>query len=134
MGHTSNTSNRKKKANAYASWFEIPVHNIQRAVAFYGQIFNVSFDVIDLSGYSMAIFPAHTEIGGALVMGPGSIPSEVGVLVYLNAGDDLNAVLSKVERAGGRVIMEKTEISKEAGCFALFIDSEGNKLALHSSN
>jgi predicted enzyme related to lactoylglutathione lyase len=62
------------------------------------------------------------------------VPSEVGPLIYLNGGTDLNNVLSKVNEAGGRVVMEKTFLSETAGYFALFIDSEGNRLALHSKN
>lgn len=82
----------------------------------------------------MAFFPADQGIGGALVMGPGCIPSEVGTLVYLNAGNDLSPVLEKIQEAGGRIVLEKTQINDESGYFALFIDSEGNKLALHSNS
>ncbi|MCL4105941.1 UNVERIFIED_CONTAM: hypothetical protein GTU68_012579 [Idotea baltica] len=84
--------------------------------------------------HTMAFFPSNGGIGGAVVSGPGSIPNENGPLVYLNGGKDLEEVLSKVEDAGGRVIMPKTPINKDDGFFAIFIDSEGNKLALHSKN
>jgi hypothetical protein len=70
-------------------------------------------------------------VGGALIAGPGCIPNDTGILIYLNAGNDLDGVLGRVELAGGRVIMPKTLISESAGSFALFIDSEGNRLALH---
>jgi len=81
--------------------------------------------------FAMAYFPADKGIGGALIAGPGCTPNSTGVLIYLNAGNDLDSVLGRVELAGGRVIMSKTEISESAGSFALFIDSEGNRLALH---
>jgi hypothetical protein len=58
-------------------------------------------------------------------------PNDTGTLVYLNAGNDLDGVLSRVEFSGGRVIMPKTLINDSAGSFALFIDSEGNRVALH---
>jgi predicted enzyme related to lactoylglutathione lyase len=81
--------------------------------------------------FAMAYFPADRGIGGALIYGPGCVPSDTGTLVYLNAGSDLDGILGRVELAGGRVIMPKTLISDTAGWFALFIDSEGNRLALH---
>ncbi len=82
----------------------------------------------------MAFFPAKNGIGGAIVAGPGSTPCATGTLLYLNGGEDLNQILSKVEEAGGRVVMSKTLINEDSGYFAIFIDSEGNKLALHSQN
>jgi hypothetical protein len=81
----------------------------------------------------MAFFPTDKGIGGAIVAGPGSTPSDTGTLIYLNAGKDLSHVLERVEPAGGRIVMPKTLINKESGYFAIFIDSEGNKLALHSN-
>ena len=63
----------------------------------------------------------------------GCNPSMNGATVYLNGGDDLNQVLSKVETAGGSVLMPKMEIG-ENGFIAQFVDSEGNRVALHSMN
>ena len=80
----------------------------------------------------MVFDEVDTGIGGALVKGPGSVPGETGSLIYLNGGTDLQTMLDKVESVGGRVILEKTKINDDSGFFALFIDSEGNKLALHS--
>jgi predicted enzyme related to lactoylglutathione lyase len=82
---------------------------------------------------AMAIFPASQGDGGAPVAGPGCAPNATGVLIYLNAGHELDAVLGRVDAAGGRVIMPRTTISESAGAFALFIDSEGNRLALHEA-
>jgi hypothetical protein len=83
---------------------------------------------------AMAFFPASNGIGGAIIFGSGSIPSDKGPLLYLNGGKDLNKVLLKVEEAGGRIVMPKTFISEDDGYFAIFIDNQGNKLALHSNN
>jgi hypothetical protein len=124
----------KHKLKHFVSWFEIPALNLQRAVAFYNHIYGIEMDTVELSGYSMAFFPADSGIGGAVVMGQGCIPSETGTLVYLNGGKDLTAVLNKIEEAGGRIILKKTKINDESGYFALFIDTEGNRLALHSKN
>ena len=118
----------------YVSWFEIPVLNIKRAVTFYNHIYNFDMEIIESSAYAMAFFPAVNGIGGALVMSQGCLPSDTGILLYLNGGDDLNTVLNRIEEAGGRIIMTKTLISDDAGFYAIFIDTEGNKLALHSKN
>lgn len=130
------TKKQKKETplNDYVSWFEIPALNFQQAVSFYNLIYEIEMKKIDNNGYKMAFFPVKNGIGGAVVSGPGSFPSDTGTLVYLNGGDDLNNVLGKVEMAGGRVVMTKTLINEESGYFAIFIDTEGNKLALHSKN
>ncbi len=129
-------SSKPKQANSkmkdFITWFEIPVLNLHRATTFYNQIYGIKMETTEMNDYSMAIFPVTTGIGGALVQGQGCVPSETGALVYLNGGKNLQPILDKVEDAGGRVIMTKTKISDEAGYFALFIDSEGNKLAINS--
>lgn len=131
MGSTRSGNGKIKN---YVSWFEIPVLNIHRAVTFFNHIYNMKMEVVDLNGYSMAFFNSSRGMGGALVMGQGCSPSENGTLIYLNGGNDLKVVLDRVVNAGGRIILEKTLINEDAGYFALFIDSEGNRLALHSNN
>jgi len=123
---------RKEKVTDFVAWFEIPALDIERAVGFYSHMYDIKLEVQELGGYTMAVLPVTKGIGGAIVKGEGSIPSDRGPLVYLNGGKDLNNYLSRVADAGGRVILEKTFISKQHGYFALFIDSEGNRLALHS--
>ncbi|MBS1538854.1 MAG: VOC family protein [Bacteroidetes bacterium] len=120
------------KLTNYVSWFEIPAVNFEQAVGFYNHIYSITMDKIFTNDYTMAFFPANGGIGGAVVAGPSSMPSDAGPLIYLNGGNDLNNILGKVVEAGGRIVMEKTLISDEAGYFAIFIDTEGNKLALHS--
>lgn len=128
-------SGNKKAAHPGAgliNWFEIPVFDLARATAFYSQVFGITMEVIELPDYAMALFPEQNESGGALVQGQGCVPSESGALLYLNANPDLQIPLSKVEEAGGRVVLEKTQINDGSAYFALFIDTEGNKLALNS--
>jgi len=115
----------------YISWFEIPVYDIHRAAAFYNAIYGIEMEMQVGDDFAMAYFPADEGVGGALIAGPGCFPSDTGSLIYLNAGNDLEGVLGRVELAGGRVIMTKTHINDASGNFALFIDSEGNRLALH---
>ena len=131
MGSTAANTKLHSRLKDFVSWFEIPVYDIHRAAAFYNGIYNMEMEVGYNGDFAMAYFPADKGIGGALIAGPGCIPNDTGVLIYLNAGTDLDSVLGRVELAGGRVIMPKTHINDASGNFALFIDSEGNRLALH---
>lgn len=132
-GVTSGNKKVKSTFSNYISWFEIPAVNFQQAVDFYNYIYGIEMEKNFDGNHAMAFFPANEGIGGAIVAGPGSTPSDRGPLLYLNGGKDLNLILKRVEKAGGRIIMPKTLISEESGYFAIFIDSEGNKLALHSN-
>lgn len=75
-----------------------------------------------------------TQVGGALVDSGGfHRPSDLlGPLIYLNANPDVQLVLDKIETAGGKILVPKTEISPEYGSMAVFLDTEGNRIALHS--
>jgi predicted enzyme related to lactoylglutathione lyase len=115
------------------NWFEIPAKNFDRAVKFYSTILGVTMEKTNMMGFDMGFFPGQQgDVSGAVVCGEGYVPSDKGMLVYLNGGDDLNNVLSKVEAAGGKVAVPKTKITDEIGYFAIFMDTEGNKAALHS--
>lgn len=117
------------------NWFEIPASDFDRAVKFYSTIFDREFQVTHANGSDMAFFSSEPlEVSGVIISGEGAEPSSKGILLYLNGGDDLNTPLSKVELAGGTVVLPKTKISDEVGCYAIFIDSEGNRLALHSKH
>jgi hypothetical protein len=128
--------NPKKKENLsinnYITWFEIPAVNFQQAVYFYNTIYDIKMEQQINQVNAIAFFPASSGVGGAIISGPGSTPSNKGPLIYLNGGKDLNNVLNKVEASGGRIVMPKTPIGADNGFFAIFIDNQGNKLALHS--
>lgn len=133
MGGISTKKQKKQSIQKnFVSWFEIPAINFHQAVDFYSQIFDLQMTQVETGDYLMAFFPAQGGIGGAIVKGPGSVPNDTGPLLYLNGGKDLNDVLNKVPEAGGRIVLEKTLISEDSGHFAIFLDPEGNKLALHS--
>jgi len=120
------------------SWFEIPVTDLNRAQEFYETIFGIQLIPMDLPNIKMRMFPIDdpmTGIGGALADTGGTFhkPSATeGPLVYLNANPDVQMVLDKVEAAGGKIMVPKTEISPEYGFMGVFIDSEGNRIGLHS--
>ena len=116
------------------NWFEIPVKDFNKAKKFFETILNVEMQTMEAMGMKSAFFPAdfqNGEIGGCIIRGKGYEPSSSGTVIYLNAGEDLNIVLNKVETAGGKVMLPKTSIG-ENGFMAYFTDSEGNKIGLHS--
>ncbi len=116
------------------SWFEIPVVDFERARIFYSRIFDFDMPVATMGRNRMG-FLLHERgrgIGGAIVKGEGYVPARDGILVYLSAGQDLNRVLARIEPAGGTIVQDKTEVAPDLGFYAVFIDSEGNRLALHS--
>lgn len=117
------------------SWFEIPTKDLNRAQKFYEEIFDIKMTPLDLENFQMRMFPieAPTGVGGALCYSESHKPSETdGALIYLNGNPDVQNVLNKVQKAGGKVLVPKTQISPEYGYMAVLIDTEGNRIALHS--
>ncbi len=119
------------------SWFEIPSKDLDRATKFYEKIFGVTLIPMDMPNIKMRMFPIDdpmTGIGGAIVHSDGfHVPSKTdGPLIYLNGNPDVQQVLDKVEAAGGSIMVPKTEISPEYGFMAVIIDTEGNRIGLHS--
>ena len=114
-------------------WFEIPTLKLERATAYYEQSFAITLRSESCGGNPMSIFP-YTEpnSGGALVAMPQLAPRDNGTLIYLDGGDDLNTVLARIPAAGGKIVMEKTDLGGGIGHIALFIDSEGNRVGVYS--
>lgn len=123
--------------NNAINWFEICTHNFERAVNFYQTVFAATFRQENLCDLPLAIFPyQHAQgVGGAIVdMRPIDNGNGSSVLVYLNAGGSLQAVLDRVESAGGKIRMPAIELPQNIGFIAQMIDSEGNLVGLHSPN
>jgi len=123
--------------NNAISWFEIGTTDLDRATKFYETIFGIKLVPLDLDNIKMRMFPLddmNSGVGGALVFSNGfHKPSSTdGPLVYLNGNPDLQKVLDKVEAAGGKIMLPKTEISPEYGFMGVMIDTEGNRIGLHS--
>lgn len=115
------------------NWFEIPVGNFERAKKFYSTIYNYEMPSITMGNSQLGFLPVQQGgIGGAIIESEDQVPSINGTRVYLNGGDDLNNILQRIEAAGGKVLLAKSAISEEHGYYALFQDTEGNKVALHS--
>lgn len=117
------------------SWFEIPAKDLERAQKFYESIMGISMIPLDLENVRMRMFPVDdpSAVAGALCESEGFYnPSMTdGQLIYLNGNPDLQPILDKVEAAGGKVIVPKTQISPEYGYMAVIRDSEGNRIAFH---
>jgi hypothetical protein len=119
------------------SWFQIPATDIARARRFFETVCAVELEQLPATpGMDMWAFPADPrlgEIGGALVCGAGAVPGATGTMVFLDAEPDLQAMLDRVEPAGGRILIPRTAIGMDrAGYFAVISDTEGNTIGLHS--
>jgi predicted enzyme related to lactoylglutathione lyase len=119
------------------SWFEIPAIDLDRAQKFYETIFDIQMIPLDTPNFQMRMFPLEdmaNGIGGAISKAEGFYKPSAsdGTLIYLNANPDVQNVVDKIEAAGGKIVVPKTQISPEYGYMAVFIDTEGNRVALHS--
>ena len=115
------------------SWFEIPVTNFARAKAFYEAVTGRTIEPMEVGPVTMGFLSSDPNaVGGAIVHGDGGVPSKQGTIIYLSGGDDLAPMLAREVGAGGSIVVPKTEIGNDFGCFAHFVDTEGNKVGLHS--
>ena len=114
------------------SWVEIPATDMDRAVKFYNALLGLNLEILDFGAEKMACFPGDE---GAISQSPGFSPSKDGVLLSLNVGDGLEEALITIKKQGGSIVKPKTKIEAEGrGYFALFIDSEGNKVGLYGDS
>lgn len=123
--------------NNAISWFEIPATDLPRAQKFYETIFGIQMIPMDMENIKMRMFPLDdmmTQIGGAVVDSGGFHKPSLseGPLIYLNGNPDVQNVLNKVEAAGGTIMVPKTQISPAYGYMAVIVDTEGNRIGLHS--
>lgn len=126
-----------QEQNNVVGWFEIPVTAMPRAIKFYNAVFGYALQSQQFGDEEMAWFPWVENGQGA----SGSLvkheqlyePSSQGTIVYFSSpSGDLVNELNKVETAGGKVLQQKTLITEEIGYMCLLLDSEGNRIAIHS--
>ena len=114
-------------------WFEIPASDLGRATKFYETVLATSLKVETFGAHELRVFTHDDDAAsGCLMKGPGLEPSKSGAIVFLNADPSLDAVLSRVERAGGKIAVPRTDLPGDMGSFAHIIDSEGNRVGLHA--
>jgi predicted enzyme related to lactoylglutathione lyase len=123
------------KKTVTIGWFEIPVADMERAIAFYQSAMDCLLERHPMGELDMAWFPSDESsangAGGTLIYQPEYYkPSQDGILVYFLA-TDIEEDLRRIADAGGTILQAKTLISETIGYMALFLDSEGNRLALH---
>ena len=117
------------------NWFEIPVNDIARAQRFYETLLAKAMRREQMGPQTLAIFPYDDGqgVGGALLQGATApAPGLDGTLVYLDAGPSLDAVLSRAGEMGAKVLLPKLELPGTIGFIAHIVDSEGNRVGLHS--
>ncbi|WP_298897254.1 VOC family protein [uncultured Psychroserpens sp.] len=132
---TKDTITKAEDMKNYISIFEIPATDISRAINFYKEILEVEIEKLDFPEMEMGLLPYQDQmVTGVIMKGEGYEPSVNGVTIYLNGGDNLQTILDKVEEHGGKIMIPKTPHADESGYFAIFHDSEGNKIGLHSPN
>ena len=120
---------------SYVAIFEIPATDISRAVDFYQSILDIKIERMDFPGLQMGLLPSEEQATiGVIMQGEDYTPSVGGVTVYLDGGDNLQVILDRVEKNGGKVVIPKTHHADESGYFAMFTDTEGNRLGLSSPN
>ena len=123
MGDFNSQNNR-------AVWFDIPVADLDRAATFYRAVLGVGVDKETYGDFSLCVIEHESGNGGCLVLNKEEIAAG-GVLLYLNANGRIRDAVSKVVPNGGSVIQDTHPIGPH-GFRAVVLDSEGNRIALHS--
>jgi predicted enzyme related to lactoylglutathione lyase len=116
-------------------WTDIPVVDLDRATRFYSAVLDSKLSKEDFGGMSMSVLPNAGEggVSGCLVQMEDNKPSQYGPLIYLSVDGRLEAAASVVETNGGKVLESKHQIGPY-GFRTIIVDSEGNRVALHSQS
>lgn len=118
-------------------WAEIAVSDMDRAIKFYQQHFDISFKREDSNGMEMAIVETENndDTNLALVKDQMLTPSMDGSTIYLHFSETLTPLVERLQQANVTILLPVTPIKDgECGYIALFGDSEGNKVGLWSNN
>lgn len=113
-------------------WVDVPVADLDRAARFYSAVLANQVAKEEFNGYQFCVLDHHDGNGGCLVPHADQIGTKTGILVYFNAEGRIRDAVAQVERHGGMVI-EQVHSMGPHGFRALALDSEGNRIALHSS-
>lgn len=116
-----------------AVWFDIPVVDLDRAAGFYGAVLDIKIHKEKFNGTRFAVLDHKDGNGGCLIPRADEVASGSGILLYLNVDGRIRDAVSKVAPNGGKIVEDTTAIGPH-GFRALVIDSEGNRIALHSNS
>jgi predicted enzyme related to lactoylglutathione lyase len=114
-------------------WCDIPVSDLDRAIKFYSAVLGQTVSKESHGEMNFGLLP-HTDgaVGGCLVRTDDAKPSANGPLIYLNCDGRLDNAISAAENSGGKILKPKHQIGPYGYC-AVILDSEGNRIALHST-
>ncbi|QYJ87374.1 VOC family protein [Shewanella mesophila] len=118
-------------------WGEIAVEDMDRAIAFYGQHFDVSFRCETMNDMEMAILETQDKQVASIGLVKHAMmrPSLDGSVVYLHFADKLEPLVTRLAANGVTILLPVMAIKEgECGFSCLFVDSEGNKVGLWSPN
>jgi predicted enzyme related to lactoylglutathione lyase len=114
------------------NWFEIPAADFSRAVRFYEAVFEKKLRIEEFGGGQLGVFVnADGESFGGVMHGEGFTPGRDGTVIYLDAGPTIDTAIARIKEAGGQIKLDKLALPDSMGYIAQFIDTEGNRLALH---
>jgi predicted enzyme related to lactoylglutathione lyase len=113
-------------------WVDIPVKDLARAMKFYAAVLGRPVNLVEMPGMKFAVLDHEQGNGGCLVEKPAEVSSTGGILVYMNANGRIRAAAAEVEKNGGKIIEPIHSIGPH-GFRTIVLDSEGNRLALHSN-
>ncbi len=122
-----------KAPDNVAGWFEIPATDFGRAVGFYEKVLDTRLITEKMMGAQLAVFPYERPgVSGCVIQGDGYKPGNAGCVIYLETKGALDGPLARAAANGGKVATPKTALPEGMGFFAHFVDSEGNRVGLHS--
>lgn len=131
--HSTTVNQKTGRVKNLVSIVEIPTGDFSRAMNFYGKILDIDIEVVEMESMKIGLFPNADEgTVVQLIHADGYKTAADGTVVYLNGGDDLQKVADRIEMNGGKMVILKTEIGPDMGFYAVFTDTEGNRLGLHS--
>ena len=114
-----------------AVWFDIPVADLDRAIRFYAAVLAIDVHREKFEQFDFAVLEHEQGNGGCLIPDAGAV-SRGGILVYFNTDGRIRDAVTEVEKNGGQVLKDTHAIGPH-GYRAIVLDSEGNRIALHSA-
>ncbi len=113
-------------------WVDIPVTDLGRAITFYSAVLGEPVKKESGHGMEFGLLPhADSNVSGCLTIMKDAAPSANGPLVYLSVDGRLDAAIAAVAPNGGRIVQERHPLGPY-GHRAIIMDTEGNRIALHS--
>ncbi|MGS2721032.1 VOC family protein [Paraglaciecola aestuariivivens] len=112
-------------------WFDIPVADLNRAADFYATVLDIQVSIEQAGDFSFGVLAHEQGNGGCLVPMPSDISATQGIMVYFNVNGRIQDAVKRVTDKGGSIIQAIHAIGPH-GFRALVIDSEGNRIVLHS--